>query len=244
MKWITSFFTESIEENKPIETITSEEQAKSSVAQRTDLLIKIKNSEDISKEEIQEFQKSGGDLNSIINKETNENLMDRAIKLNNINAIKILQEHGAKPRINIHQSNIDQATNDIPNIVINQSTRERSDSGYTTDEDMSSRSSSRAGSPTIDFRQQEKPSQQTTPEDWNKSNPDAATQADKDRAVKIEDLEKKKNKAIAQPKKSGAEVAAEMEKRLKEKQENAKSANSGMMDFRKMKQTKASSIGK
>ncbi len=126
--------------------------------------------------------------------------MDRAIKLNNINAIKILQEHGAKPRINIYQFDMDQATNYMPNIVINQPTREKSDSGYTTDEDMSSHSSSRAESPTIDFRQQEKPSQQITPEDWNKSNPDAATQADKERAVTIEDLEKIKIKPLLRQK--------------------------------------------
>jgi hypothetical protein len=227
MKWITSFFTSGGEENNPISAITSEAQDKSSLAQRTDLLAKIKRYENISKEEIQEFQKSGGDLNSIINKETNENLMDRAIKLNNTNAIEALKERGAKPEIETTHKAI--MIKEIKNPI-----RERSNSGYTT-ADMSSRSSSRSESPTIDFKQEEKSNQQTSPVDWNKANPNAATDADKARATKIEDLEKNKNKPIARPKKSGAEVAAEMEAKLKVKQETAQSENRGKIDFSKMK---------
>ena len=241
MKWIQGFFGSS-EENKTAATKTEDEQVKSSFTQRTNLLIKIKNSEDISKEEIQEFQKSGGSLDEIVNKQTNETLLDRAIKLNHTNAITILQEHGAKTRINTHEPGINQDKNDIPNTTINiqnQPTRERNDSGYTTDEDMRSRSSSRAESPTIDFKQQEKFSLQTTPEDWNKANSNAAIDADQLRATKIENLEKNKNKAITQPKKSGAEVAADMEKKLKEKQKNIQSEDRGKIDFTKMKKVKA-----
>jgi len=260
MNWFTDAIgLTTAEENTPTPTATAQEQESSRIQKRTTLLAKIKGTNkdnSITAEEIQDFKNTGGKLDEIINTKTQETLLDRAIKLNNTQAAEALKKEGAVPGEATNKARMNKDIQPIPNEerrtkaekqpdpiinIPNEETEQQAKKEQVSSDN--SRDSSRASSPTT-ITHDHNPQIDIPPKTWNKANPDAAIDADKERADKVAKIEAGKNQAIVKPQKTGAEIAAKMEEQLKARKEASQGAATGKIDFSTMKKVgKGSGVG-